>query len=54
MPASLIDQKHRMGSRRDGHSDFGQMQGHRLGIAGRQNQSCTLALLRADGAEDIG
>ena len=42
MPASLIDQKHRMGSRRDGHSDFGQMQVHRFGIAGRQNQAAPL------------
>ena len=43
-----------MGSCRHGHGDLGQMQGHRLGIAGGQNQSCALALLRADGAEDVG
>ena len=30
------------------------MQVHRLGIAGRQDQSRALALFRADGTEDIG
>jgi hypothetical protein len=32
--------------------DFRQMKVHRLGIAGRQDQGCALALLRADGTED--
>jgi hypothetical protein len=30
------------------------VQVHRLGIAGRQDQSCTLAVLRADRSEDVG
>jgi hypothetical protein len=30
------------------------MQVHRLGVAGRQDQGCALALLWADGAEDVG
>ena len=43
-----------MGARRDGFGDLGEMQVHRLGIAGGQDQSCTLALFRADGTEDVG
>jgi hypothetical protein len=34
--------------------DFRQMKVHRLGIAGRQDQGCALALLRTDGTEDVG
>jgi hypothetical protein len=30
------------------------MQIHRLGVAGRQDQGCALALLWADRAEDVG
>ena len=30
------------------------MQVHRLGVAGRQDQGCALALLWADRAEDVG
>ena len=37
-----------------GLGDLHEMQVHRLGIAGGQNQSCTLALFRADGTEDVG
>src|SRR3974377_2339699 len=33
---------------------FREMQIHRLGVAGRQDQGRTLALLWADGAEDVG
>ena len=43
-----------MGSRCDGAGDFRQMQVHRLGIAGRQDQGDSLSLLRADGSEDVG
>ena len=43
-----------MGARRDGLGDLGEVQVHRLGIAGGQNEGRTLALLRADGAEDVG
>ena len=54
MPACLIDQEHRVCAGRNGLSDFHEMQVHRLGIAGRQDQSRPLALFRADGAEDVG
>jgi hypothetical protein len=43
-----------MGSWCDFGSDLGEMQAHRLGVAGGQNEGCSLALLWADGAEDIG
>src|SRR3974390_2745809 len=39
---------------RDNLGDFHEMQIHRLGVAGRQDQGRTLALLWADGAEDVG
>jgi hypothetical protein len=39
---------------RDDLGDFGEVQVHRLGVAGRQNQSRALALLWTDGAEDVG
>ena len=54
MPSGLIDEKDGMGSRCDGLGDFGQMQVHRFGIAGRQDQSGALSLLRTDGSEDVG
>lgn len=54
MPACLIDQKNSMSTWRDGLCDLGQMQVHRLGVAGWQDQGRCLALLRADGAEDVG
>src|SRR5258705_3154073 len=54
MPSGLIDEKDGMGSRCDGVGDFGQMQVHRLGIAGGQDQGGSLSLLRADGSEDGG
>src|SRR5271154_6347752 len=54
MPSGLIDEKDSMGSRCDGVGDFRQMQVHRLGIAGRQDQGDSLSLLRADGSEDVG
>ena len=54
VPAGLIDQEHGVGARRDGLGDLDEMQVHRLGIAGGQDQGSALALLRADGAEDVG
>ena len=39
---------------RDGCGDLGEVQVHRLGVAGRHDQGRTLALLRADCAEDVG
>jgi hypothetical protein len=38
----------------DGRGDLREVQVHRLGIAGRQDQGCTLAVLRADRSEDVG
>ena len=54
MPACLIDQEHRMGAGLDGLGDLHEMQVHRIGVAGGQDQGCTLTLLWADGAEDVG
>jgi hypothetical protein len=54
MPSGLIDEKDGVGSWCDGFGDFRQMQVHRLGIAGGQDQSCALSLLGADGSEDVG
>jgi hypothetical protein len=54
MPASLIDQEDGVGTRRDNLSDLREVQVHRLGVAGRQDQGRALALLWADGAEDVG
>src|SRR3974390_2761274 len=54
MPAGLIDHEHSVGTGRDGLGDFRQVQVHRLSIAGRQDQGCTLALPGADRAEDVG
>ena len=54
MPSGLIDEKDGVGSWCDGVGDFRQMQVHRFGIAGRQDQGSSLSLLRADGSEDVG
>src|SRR5215831_13296420 len=43
-----------IGRRRDGCGDLGEVQVHRLGVAGRHDQGCTLALLRADCTVDVG
>jgi hypothetical protein len=54
VPAGLIDEEDGVCSWCDHLGDLRQVQVHRLGIAGRQDQGCTLALFRADGTEDIG
>jgi hypothetical protein len=54
VPACLIDQEDGVGTGRDGLGDLDEMQVHRLGIAGGQDQSRALALSWADGTEDIG
>ena len=41
-------------ARRDLGGDLGEMQAHRLGITVRQHECRSLALLGADGAEDVG
>ena len=54
MPAGLIDEENRVCARRDRGGDLGQVQVHRLGVAAGQDEGCTLSVLRADRAEDIG
>jgi len=54
VPSGLIDQEDGVGTGRDHLGDLREMQVHRLGIAGRQDQGCAFALLRADRAEDVG
>ena len=54
MPASLIDQEDGVGTGRDDRGDLREVQVHRLGVAGRQDQGRALALLWADSAEDVG
>jgi hypothetical protein len=39
---------------RDGLGDLGEVQVHRLGVAGRQDQGRAFALLWADSPEDVG
>jgi hypothetical protein len=54
VPAGLIDQEYGVCAGRDGGGDLHQLQVHRLGVAGRQDQGCTLAMFRTDGTEDLG
>jgi hypothetical protein len=54
VPASLVNQKNSVCAGRNGLGDLHEMQVHRLGIAGGQDQGRTLALFRADRTEDIG
>ena len=43
-----------MSARRNGLGDFNEMQIHRLGIAGVQDEGCAFALFWTDCAEDVG
>src|SRR5712672_1477338 len=54
MPSGLIDEEDGVGSWCDCLGDFREVQVHRFGIAGGQDQSRALAQFRADGTEDIG
>ena len=54
MPTSLIDQENGVGPRFDGLGDLHEVQVHRLGIAGGQDQSRPLAQLWTDSTEDVG
>ena len=54
MPTCLVDKEDGVGARCDHPGDFREVQVHRLGIAGGQDQGRTLSLSRADGAEDVG
>ena len=54
VPASLIDQEHSVGTGRYRPGDLEEMQVHGFGIAGGHDEGRTLALLGADGSEDVG
>ncbi len=54
MPSRLIENENGVRAGRHCSGDLLEMQGHRLGIAGRKDEGCALAVLRTDGAEDIG
>jgi len=54
MPSGLIEQQHGVLAGADHLADLGQVQVHRRGVAERQDQCRALAVLRADGAEDVG
>src|SRR5262245_4292778 len=54
VPAGLVDEKDSVGGGFNGCGDLREVQVHRFGIAGRQDQGCALALLRANRTEDVG
>jgi hypothetical protein len=54
MPTGLIKEHGSVSTRRDRLRDFGQLEGHRFSRAARQHQAGSLALVRADGAKDVG
>ena len=54
VPSGPVDEEHGMGSQRHLGCDLGQVQVHGFGVVGRQDQGSSLALARADGAEDVG
>jgi len=47
MPSGLVEEKDCMLARSDLVRDFGEVQGHRLGIAAGQDECCSLAVVRA-------
>src|SRR5271167_4912588 len=54
MPARLIDKKGCVCAWRDLGGDFGEMEGHRLGVAPRHDERRALAVLATGRAEDVG
>jgi len=54
MPSGLVEQQGGVASGSDVGRDGGEVQVHRRGVAPRQDQPDRLAVLGADGAEDIG
>jgi hypothetical protein len=50
----LVEEEHGVSTRRHGHRELGQMRVHRRDVAAGQDKGCALAVLGADGAEDIG
>ena len=54
MPSGLVHQYDCVGAWGNGVGYLGQVQRHGFGVAEGQDEPCTLAVLRADRAEDIG
>ena len=54
VPSGLVEEENRVLAGRDFGRDFGKVQGHRPGVAAGQDQCRALAVMRADGSEDIG
>ncbi len=54
MPTCLIQEEQGVRTRRYRGGDFFEVQGHRLGVAERQNQAGAFSLGRADRAEQVG
>src|SRR5271169_167399 len=54
MPSGLIDEEDGVGAGCNCLGDFCEVQVHRLGVAGRQDQCRALAFLRADRTENVG
>ena len=53
MPPGLIEQQHGVLARGDHRADLGEVQAHRRSVAKGQDQGGTLAVVRADGTEDV-
>jgi hypothetical protein len=54
VPSALVEDKHGVFAGGDLGGDLGEVQVHRLGVAGGQNERGSLAIAGADRAEDIG
>ena len=54
VPSRLVDEKHSVRTWLNGLSNLRQMQVHRSRVAVWQDQRCSFAQSRADGAEDVG
>ena len=54
VPSGLIEEKNSMPARCDFGGNLGQMQVHRLGVAGRQDEGCSFSFRGTDGPEDVG
>ena len=54
MPSGLIHEQNGVSVGLDGNGDLLEVQRHRLGVTGRQDEAGSLAERGTDGAEDIG
>ena len=54
MPSRLFDENDRVLARRDLARDFGEVQGHRRAVAWGQDEHYTLAVMLAEGSENVG